>query len=135
MAFKIFYSSDFYRIEADKEQNILVSKWLRAVTHDELITGGTKLYEALLETRIERTCANAQALGALNATSKDWMANEFYELLSLTNLKKLARIMPSSVFHQLALESVMTRAEAMGKARFEVRNFSDPDEAMAWLLA
>ncbi|MBC5772504.1 hypothetical protein H8S95_00365 [Pontibacter sp. KCTC 32443] len=134
MPFKTVYSSDFYKIEVDLEGNLLLSEWLRHVTEDELITGGTKLYETLRDTQVERAIANGQILETLTQKAKDWMSYEFYELLSQTNLKKLARVLPKSVFHQLALESVITRAEALGKTRFEVKSFSDPDQALAWII-
>jgi hypothetical protein len=135
MPFTTFYKSDFYWIEVDLEGNMLRSEWLRHVNEEELKIGGMKLFEALRDTNIERAVANAEVLGAVSTKAKDWMANEFYELLSQTNIKMLARVMPSSVFHQIALESVITRAEALGKARFQIKNFQDQDEAMAWLLA
>ena len=100
-----------------------------------MIAGCIKLYEVLRDTKIERALANAQALGSLTPKTKEWMSVEFYELLSQTNLKKIARIMPASVFHQLGLESVVTRAEALGKTRYLVKNFSNKDEGYKWLLA
>ncbi|HEY4649874.1 MAG TPA: hypothetical protein VIG72_00600 [Pontibacter sp.] len=135
MPFDVYYESDFYRIEADVKGNLIRSQWLRHVTENELIAGATKLYEALRDTRIERAVANGQALGAISPGAKDWMASKFYELLSGTNLKKLARIMPASVFHQLALESVVTRAEAMGKTNYQVKNFPSQQAALDWLMA
>lgn len=134
MPFNTAYETDFYKIEVNLEGNLLYSEWLRHVSEDELITGGTKLYEVLRDTKIERALANGQAIGALTPNAKEWMSIEFYELLSQTNLKRLARIMPVSVFHQLALESVITRAEALGKTRFQVKNFSDKEEGMKWLI-
>jgi hypothetical protein len=134
MPFNTVYESDFYKIEVNPEGKVLYSEWLRHVTEDELITGATKLYEVLRDTRIERALANGQALGSVTPKAKEWMSVKFYELLSQTNLKKLARILPVNVFHQLALESVITRAEGLGKTRFQVKNFSDKEEGMKWLL-
>lgn len=134
MPFNTYYKSDFYIIEVDLEGNLLRSEWLRPVTDTELISGGTKLYEALRDTKVERAIATAKSMGALGAKAKDWMSMEFYEMLSQTNLKKLARVLPDSVFHKLALESVISRAEALGKTRFDVKSFNDNDEALTWLL-
>lgn len=135
MPFTTAYLSEFYKIEVDLEGNLVRSEWLRHVTDEELITGATKLYEALRDSKVERSIANGQLLETLNTRAKDWMSYEFYELLSQTNLKKLARVLPTRVYHQLALESVVTRAEALGKTRFLVKNFSDKDKALTWLLA
>jgi hypothetical protein len=134
MPFNTVYESDFYKIEVNPEGKVLYSEWLRHVTEEELITGATKLYEVLRDTRIERALANGQMIGAITPKAKEWMSVKFYELLSQTNLKKLARILPVNVFHQLALESVITRAEGLGKTRFQVKNFSDKEEGMKWLL-
>ena len=134
MPFKTVYQSDFYTIEVDVEGNLLQSKWHRPVNAQEIELGGTKLYEVLHETKVERAVANAQDLGSLPAASKDWLSTTFYQLLSQTQLKKLARVMPSSVFHQIALESVVTRAEALGVTKFEVKNFVSQQDALNWML-
>lgn len=135
MPFITVYSTEFYKIDVDLKGNLMRSEWLRHVSDDELISGATKLYEALREHKVERAIANGKVLGALGPKAKDWMANEFYELLSQTNLKKLARVLPDSVFHKLSLESVISRAEAQGKTRFEVKSFSESEVALKWLLA
>ena len=135
MPFNVFYESDFYRIEVDLEKNLVQAKWLRHVTEQELIEGGTKLYETLRDTKVERAVANAKNIGALPSSAKEWLSVTFYDLLSQTHLKKIARIMPESVFHQVALESVVTRAEALGVTKFEVKNFSNDEDGVSWVLS
>ncbi|MCC9135118.1 hypothetical protein [Pontibacter silvestris] len=134
MPFEIKYESDFYRIEVDAANTLLRATWLRNVNDREMITGGTKLFEVCCDTKVERAIAYMQALGALNPEAKEWMSTKFYKLLSLTPLKKLARILPSSLFHRLSLESVVTRAEALGVTKFTVKNFVDQDQALEWLV-
>ncbi|MHA6247228.1 hypothetical protein ACXYMU_04770 [Pontibacter sp. CAU 1760] len=133
MTFKTAYESAFYRIEVDVRANLLKSVWLRPASEEEIRTGGMKLYEVLRDTKVEFVLANATLLGVLTAASKEWLATKFYEMLSQTNLKKLARVLPEMVFHRIALESVVTRAEAMGTISFLVKNFSGQADAMRWL--
>lgn len=113
--------------------NLLKSVWLRPASEEEIRTGGMKLYEVLRDTKVECVMANATLLGVLTAASKEWLATKFYEMLSQTNLKKLARVLPEMVYHRIALESVVTRAEAMGTISFLVKNFSSKEDAMRWL--
>ena len=119
----------------DLGANLLRAVWLKAADETELIAGGTKLYEVLRDTGVERAIANATSLGALTTASKEWMSTSFFELLSQTQLKKLARVLPSTLFHRIALESVVTRAEALGITKFIVKNFSSQEEAISWLLS
>ncbi|WP_162055371.1 hypothetical protein [Pontibacter pamirensis] len=133
MPFDIKYTSDFYIIEVDLDADLLQSNWLRPVSVKEMETGGTKLYEVLRDTQGARVLANAQSLGVLPAEAKEWMSSRFYELLSLTQLKKMARVLPENLFHRVALESVVTRADALGVTKFDVRNFTSPTEALRWL--
>ncbi|MFT2007038.1 hypothetical protein ACMA1I_00045 [Pontibacter sp. 13R65] len=133
MPFITFYESDFYKIEVDTAQNLLRAIWLRPISYAEMKTGGTKLYEVLLDTEVELAIANAKTLTSLSAETKAWMSSTFYELLSQTKLRKLARVLPDNVFHLIALESVVTRAEAMGVTKFVVKNFSDPAIALRWI--
>ncbi len=127
------YTSSFYELQAVAESGIIVARWLRPVTHQEMITGGTNLYKALLETKYTKVLANGQQLHKLDANTKDWMSNNFYELLSKTYVAKIARVLPSNIFYQLALESVATRAEARGKVKFQYKNFSNEEDAVKWL--
>ncbi|ARS35346.1 hypothetical protein [Pontibacter actiniarum] len=135
MPFDTKYDSGFYRIAVDESQDLLRAEWLRTVNKDELVEGGTKLYEILRETGITLVMADARVLTALPSDAKDWMASTFYELLSQTGLKMMARVVPSAIFSKIALESVVTRAEALGVTKFEVKNFTDPKDALSWLLA
>lgn len=114
-------------------QNLLKSKWLRPVSTEEMIEGGTKLFEVLRDTKVEKGVADATVLSSLSAESKEWMSSKFYELLSQTQLKKLARILPNTLYTRIALESVVTRAEAFGVTKFDVKSFTAVDEALAWL--
>lgn len=132
-SFQTIYSSDFYKIEVDKKNDLLMAEWLRGVTQSEMITGGTKLYEALRDTGITRAVANAERLTLLDTSTKDWMSTSFYELLSQTSLHKLARILPSSLFSKIALEAVATRAEAQNINRFLFKNFSNQKDALIWI--
>lgn len=117
------------------DANLLRSVWLKAADEAELKAGGTKLYEVLRDTGVERAVANASCLGVLNTASKEWMSSVFFEQLSKTKLKKLARVLPTTLFHRIALESVVTRAEALGITKFIVKNFSTQEEAINWLLS
>ena len=134
MPFEVRYASDFYRIEVDTPANLLRATWLRTANKSEIVRGGTMLYQVLRDTGIERAVANAQALTTLSSESKDWMSTSFYQLLSATKLKKMARILPNSVFSKIALQSVVTRADALGITKFQVRNFTVTQDAMTWLL-
>lgn len=131
----MLYASDFYVIEIDTEKNVLKSKWLRSANFEEVKTGGTMLYEALLETELNLVVANAQLLRTLNAETKEWLSTSFYKLLSQTKLKRIARVLPHNVFSKLALESVATRAEAAGLTKFDFRNFGQQQEAEKWLVS
>ena len=91
------------------------------------------MFQVLRDTKVERAVANAQNLGAIPSGAKDWMSTTFYQMLSDTALKRLARVLPNSVFHQIALESVVTRAEAMGITKFDVKNFSNHQDALNWV--
>ncbi|MFD2999312.1 hypothetical protein ACFS7Z_02980 [Pontibacter toksunensis] len=133
MPFETKYESAFYKIEVDKDIRLLQARWLRPVTAEELEIGGTKLFEILLETQAEKVVANAQLLGALSPEAKEWLSSRFFELLSQTQLKMLARVLPENMFHRISLESVVTRAEALGVTNFQVKNFSLQEEALEWL--
>ncbi|WP_242927412.1 hypothetical protein [Pontibacter vulgaris] len=133
MPFKTTYESDFYKIEVDQENDLLRAEWLRSVNREEMITGGTKLYESLRDYSITKAIANAQRLEAFDTATKEWMSNNFYTLLSQTPLQKLARILPESLFPKLTLEAVATRADAQNINKFIYKNFLNEQEALDWI--
>ncbi|MHA6249615.1 hypothetical protein ACXYMU_16850 [Pontibacter sp. CAU 1760] len=122
-------------IELDSALQALRAKWLRPVQYEEMVAGGEKLYEMLLYTKAAHVIANGQHLSGLSSETKEWMAHQFYDLLSTTSLRKIARVLPENVFSKLALESVATRAEAAGVTKFMVRNFSNEKEAEDWIVS
>ncbi|MCJ8165040.1 hypothetical protein MKJ04_09310 [Pontibacter sp. E15-1] len=135
MHLKELYASDFYVIRLDEAHEIIKARWLRPVSFEEMKTGGTQLYVALMHTQAARVVANAQLLGSPDAVTKEWMSAEFYKLLFQTSLKMIARVLPDNVFSKIALESVATRAEALGITSFRVRNFLEQEAAEAWLAS
>jgi len=130
---QLLYKSDFYELEADMEDGIIRANWLRSVVKSEMVAGGTKLHDVLLETGLTKVITNAQNLKSLDADTKEWMSAELYRLLSQTGLEKIARVLPTNLFYQIALESVVTRAEALGVVKFQYKNFSDNQVALEWL--
>ncbi|OKL41742.1 hypothetical protein [Pontibacter flavimaris] len=128
------YHSDFYKIEVDEARKLLKAVWLRPVSAEEAVLGGTRLYEVLRDTGMELAIADARVITTLSSDTKDWLSSQFYKLLSDTKLKRLARVVPSALYAKVAVESVVTRAEALGVTRFEVKNFSSPGEALSWLM-
>ena len=125
--------SDFYKIDSDPENNLIRAEWLRGVSKEEMVAGASKLCEVLNETGITKVVAIAQRLVLLDSVTKEWMSTTFYTLLSQTPLQKLARVLPSNLFSKLALESVATRAEALGTNKFEYKNFANLEDALDWL--
>jgi len=126
--------SDYYKIVSDPENDMLRAEWLRSVNKEEMVAGGTMLYQVLKDTGITRAVANAQRLVLLDSDTKSWMSTNFYTLLSQTSLRKLARVLPSNLFSKLALESVATRADALNTTKFVYKNFDTEEKAMEWLL-
>lgn len=126
--------NSFYKIEADHGVGLIRALWYQPISDKELVAGALKLREFMMESQLEYLLSNSQGLAALSADTKNWLADVYYETLTQTNLKKLARVTPTNLFHQIALESVVTRAAAIKNLSFEFRNFSSEGEALNWLL-
>ncbi|ARS36946.1 hypothetical protein CA264_16770 [Pontibacter actiniarum] len=107
--------------------------WKQKITDEELRQGALKLHLFLLESKLENLLSNSQGLASLSPATKNWLADQYYETLMLTSIRRLARVMPSNLFHQIALESVIARAAAKKNLSFAVRSFSKEEEALRWL--
>ncbi len=98
------------------------------------MNSGVRLNECISNSNITKVLSNAQQLGSISSKAKDWLSSSFYDELSKLGVVKFARVLPSNLFSKLALESVITRAEALGCIGFEVKNFGEEKAAVEWLL-
>lgn len=128
------YHSDFFLIEIDRTLSLVKTAWQRDVTEQELKEAAMQLKDVLETNKVELLLANAQNLNALTPESKEWLSTYYYNLLSSTGIKKMARILPTNLFRQLPLEAVITRADALSQLKYEVKNFSSETEGLRWLL-
>lgn len=129
----ILHADSFYRIEADHSCNLARVEWFTGITDEALRHGAVRLHELMLEHRLELLLSNSQALASLSPNTKNWLADNYYTILSQTSIKRLARVTPSNLFHQIALESVVTRAAATHNLSYQIRNFTSEPEAIRWL--
>ncbi|MFD2246831.1 hypothetical protein [Pontibacter ruber] len=127
------FSNDITRIAVDRDHNLVVNVWQKHVSHEEMVQTAVKLNQILKETKADKLLLSALNLGTISANTKEWLTNTYYKSLSEMGLQKLARVLPANLFNKLSLESVMTRAEALGTIRFETRNFASNESAMIWL--
>lgn len=134
LTFEEIYRTGFFLIELDSSNSLIRTTWLSEVSHDELVDAALSLRDKLVEHKIEKLLANAQNLNALTSQSKEWLSTNYYNLLSSTGIKKMARILPTNLFRQLPLEAVITRADAISQLKYEARNFSSEAEGLQWLL-
>jgi hypothetical protein len=127
------YQNDLSRIAIDRDNKIMSNTWLRSAGHEEIVQTAQKLNQLLQENNPDKLLLSALVLGKLLPHTKEWLATTFYKSLSELGIKKLARVLPENVFNRLSLESVVTRAEALGAISFEVKNFTSDEAALLWL--
>ncbi|TPE46088.1 hypothetical protein [Pontibacter mangrovi] len=126
---------DYYKIEVDEQKKLIKSVWLRPVHGHEIIAGATRLYEVLRDTKFERAIADARLITSVSADIKGWLSYDFFELLSSTQLKKLARVIPAQELVRQELVQVAANAQQRGVVRFQVNSFLNPGEALSWLAS
>lgn len=128
------FRSDFFSVEMDQTLSLVKTVWLRGVTDGELKEAAMQLREILESNKVDLLLTNAQNLNSLSQDSKEWLSTCYYNLLSGTGIKKMARILPTNLFRHIALEAVITRADAICQLKYEVKNFSSEHEGLRWLL-
>ncbi len=89
--------------------------------------GGVKLNKFISKSNITKVLSNAQQLGSIRSTTH-------YDELSQVGIVKFDRVLPANLFSKVALESVITRAEALGCINFQVENLGEEKSAVEWLL-
>ena len=69
--------------------------------------------------------------GAMLKDDVDWIDNEWYPRAAMTDWKHWAIVLPEKTVGQLSMNRIATIFAQPG---FDIKTFTDPDEAMSWLI-
>ena len=130
---RTIYLSDHFKIEADDALAYVRTEWLHPVDDEQFVIESMRSHAVVTSRKAEKMLMNAEQVSVISPKTKDWLADIYYNLFSHTSLKKMARVMPENLFKKLAMESVVTRADAADDISYEIQDFASEEEAVSWL--
>ncbi|WP_338793952.1 hypothetical protein [Bernardetia sp. MNP-M8] len=129
------YQSNYLQIDAFDEQKLLELTWLPAtanMTSEEYKNEHVELLKFMLDKKVERILGNIKELGFVaNPKVQEWMNVNIFVPAMEAGFSKLAVVMSTEFFAQLAIEQVME--EEVGQ-QIMTKYFDDIEEAREWIV-
>ncbi|WP_439882683.1 hypothetical protein ACSX1A_05830 [Pontibacter sp. MBLB2868] len=127
------YKTNYVSISLSKKKDILTTKWLRQVTSSEYRQGIEETGRHMLAHNIEKLMVNNQKLGILTMSDQNWLQKFSIEVISTSNLKRLAIVSSHDMLQQLTDETLDHKVK-QADIDFHTRYFLFEDEGWEWLL-
>ena len=129
------YQSDYLQIDAFDEQKLLELTWLPAtanMTSEEYKNEHVELLKFMLDKKVERILGNIKELGFVaNPKVQEWMNINIFVPAMEVGFSKLAVVMSTEFFAQLAIEQVMEEEVAQ---QIMTKYFDDVEEPREWIV-
>ncbi len=106
-----------------------IKKYIYGVHLQELLNKGT---ETLIQNRAIKWISDDRRNNALTLQDQDWANNVWFPKTAKAGWKFWAMVQPEKLAGQLNMQK---QANVVTNGGVTVGTFSDPDEAMSWLLA
>ncbi|MCX2739837.1 hypothetical protein [Pontibacter anaerobius] len=128
----IMYATDFVEIILDKGIDALSVRWLRPVVSQEYRFGIEETGRILLAHNLKKLLVNNQRMGVLTMDDQAWLAKISIEVISRSELQRLAIVSSTNMLQQLTNE-VLDDKVKKATPYFETQYFLTDEEAKEWL--
>jgi hypothetical protein len=117
--------SDYISIEIQKDYIYL--NWKRSPNDVELKAGLNKGLDMAIEANVHKWLANTKNIEILPALTNDWVNRDWFPRC-LTQINKMAIIIPKSALAMMNVNQIMTRV-----GKLENKYFATEESALQWL--
>lgn len=130
--YKYVYRNKYLRAWVDENLLLLYSEWLRSVSSEEYRAGTLALAGIIQEKGIKYWISEASMLGDISHDDQLWVVNTLTPMLSVSAIRKIARINSSNIATFLGVE---TAAELLGSSMQlpEMQQFWSFKDAADWM--
>ena len=128
----MLYRTNFVEISLNEVDRILLVRWLRSVQSQEYRDGIGETGRILLAHNLDKLLVNNQRMGVLTMDDQGWLAKISIEVISKSNLKRLAIISSTNMLQQLTNE-VLDKKVKDATPFFDTQYFLSEEEALEWL--
>ncbi|MBX0332548.1 hypothetical protein K3G39_04780 [Pontibacter sp. HSC-14F20] len=123
---------DYVEVLHDTLHRLLIVRWLRPVKSHEYRFGIEETGRFLLAFGLEKLLVNNQRMGVLTMDDQGWLASISIEVISKSNLEKLAIISSTDFLQQFTNETLDVRVK-QETPFFDTQYFLEEQEGIEWL--
>ncbi len=128
IAFKLLHKASNIEIHLDKENGILICKWIGFQEEKPLKDSGKVIHDLLKKHKCSKILNdNTEVIGPWYH-SVEWTATEWFPKMIKAGLKHFAWVCPKDLFSQLSAQRALSRQGV-------VKTFYNIEEAVEWLIS
>ena len=101
-----YFEKDYASIHFDKDNGMLIMKWIMRPMSDEYREGLSTLLVAIDKFRTGKVIFDIQNVGALHPDDSEWAIASWFPAAEKAGLTHSAIIMPADIFVQMSIESL-----------------------------
>lgn len=105
--------------------------WKGYASSEEFQTGMNKLLEFMQNQPVTKILSDTRDFGVITPSDQQWVIENWLPAALKTGYNRIAIVVPSDVFSQISIDSVME--EAKKEAPVNDRYFDNTDKAIEWL--
>jgi|SRR5688572_8671713 len=120
----------FLRIQVDETSESIIMTWNGPFTSSEYREATKTCLETVARHNLKNWLADARLIDEIKAADHDWTNENILVPISDLGVKKVAIIMPESVYNHLAISSIMVKGKS--RFKFESRYFVHKKDALDW---
>ena len=127
------YGMVFYSIEHRPEQKVLLSTWFGSyIPMEEVKKGATLGLDKIKNCQVSSIVNDNVKLNAALDTVNDWIAEVWLPQAISSGLRKFAHVVPKELFSEDSAQYVKDNIDVMYPDNFEMRLFSNKEDALKW---
>jgi hypothetical protein len=123
--------TEILTISFSPDIKLLCAKWLKPVNSSEYRQNVRMIARAIAFLRAELILTDVEAFPTISEADQHWTARFLREALAKCAIRRSARVIHSVGFQPEAMQRIV---QETGKLPYEVKVFSDVEEATHWLL-
>jgi len=124
--------TNFFSISFKPSLKYLSAEWHKPVSSGEYRQSVRTIVRSIAFLQAELVLINISAELRLTPEDQLWTATFLQDALSKTKIRRSARVIPNSTYHETLLEKIIS---GTGYLPYAMRLFQDKEQAMQWLFA
>jgi hypothetical protein len=131
MSSTIYFQNHVVTITYADEMQLGIATWNGFLSSSDFREAVQVCLNLMEEHRLLRWLGDNRKLRAIRQADQDWFVEYVLPRLATSTLRRNAAVVSKDLFNKMAVEQIMKRADYLGD--MVLKDFENPEEAMAWL--